>query len=305
MAVFSNQASLDYNGSVIPSNVVTGELREAPTLTKSAAARTYTIGGTVTYTIAFTNVSTVNYTNLALTDDLGAYTLGDLTLIPLDYVPGSTRYSINGVEQPVPLVDYYRALRVNGLSLPANSTATLTYQATANGYAPPMGTGTITNVAELSGDELRSEVRSSETIGAAPSTRLGLVKTLDPAAVAEGDRLRYTFTIQNEGNTAAADAGLLTDRFDPYLSDLTVTFNGDAWQENTDYTYATDGLFATLPGKLSVAAATYTQDAATGLWQATPGTATLVAEGTVAPITQTETTNSNTAATPAGPDTTR
>ena len=49
----------------------------------------------------------------------------------------------------------------------------------------------------------------------------------------------------------------------------------------TDYTYdETTGIFATLPGRITVPAATYTQ-AEDGTWVTTPGTAVLTVTGTV------------------------
>ena len=74
----------------------------------------------------------------------------------------------------------------------------------------------------------------------------------------------------------------MTDTFDPILSNLTVALNGTPWTEGTEYTYdETTGLFATLPGGITVPAATYTQDADTGAWIVTPGVTTLVVTGTV------------------------
>ena len=79
-----------------------------------------------------------------------------------------------------------------------------------------------------------------------------------------------------------ADNAAITDTFDPILSDLAVTFNGTPWVEGTDYTYdETTGLFATVPGQITVPAATYTQDPVTGQYTVIPGTATLTVTGTV------------------------
>ena len=83
------------------------------------------------------------------------------------------------------------------------------------------------------------------------------------------------------GNTAAdaAAAIVITDTFDPRLTDLTVTLNGTALTAGTDYTY--DGAtFRTLT-PLLIPAATYTRNATTGEVTITPGMATLVVTGTV------------------------
>ena len=78
----------------------------------------------------------------------------------------------------------------------------------------------------------------------------------------------------------AADAAVRTDVFDPALRDLKVSFNGAAWTEGADYTYV-GGVFTTVPGKITVPAATVTQDAVTGAWQVSPGSGTLTVTGTV------------------------
>ena len=46
---------------------------------------------------------------------------------------------------------------------------------------------------------------------------------------------------------------MITDTFDPVLSNISVTFNDTAWKETTNYTYdETTGLFATLAGEITV-----------------------------------------------------
>ena len=117
---------------------------------------------------------------------------------------------------------------------------------------------------------------------AAPA--LTINKSLSPTTVTENSRLTYTFTIQNTGNTAAdaAAAIVITDTFDPRLTDLTGTLNGTALTAPTQYTYdAATGVFATVAGVVTVPAATFTQDAATGAYSTTPGTAVLTVTGTV------------------------
>lgn len=75
---------------------------------------------------------------------------------------------------------------------------------------------------------------------------------------------------------------MITDTFDPVLSNISVTFNDTAWRETTNYTYdETTGLFATLAGEITVPAASYTQDPVTGAWLVNPGVSTLVITGTI------------------------
>jgi len=100
----------------------------------------------------------------------------------------------------------------------------------------------------------------------------------------DNDRVTYTFVIQNSGNEAvvATDNAAITDVFNPILTALTVTFNGAAWTQGTQYTYdETTGVFTTLPGQITVPAATYTRDPDTGAYSLTPGIATLTVTGTI------------------------
>lgn len=103
-------------------------------------------------------------------------------------------------------------------------------------------------------------------------------------AAVENGTLTYTFLIQNTGNTAAdaATAAEIIDTFDPILSNIAVSYNGTPLAAGTDYTYnEATGLFATTAGRITVPAAAYTQDPATGSWIVTPGTGTLTVTGTI------------------------
>ena len=102
--------------------------------------------------------------------------------------------------------------------------------------------------------------------------------------VTENGTLTYRFVIQNYGNTAAEaeDNVAVTDIFDPALDNLTVTFNGITWAMGTEYNYnAAEGEFTTVPGQITVRAATYAQDPESGAWVITPGVSTLVVSGTI------------------------
>ena len=63
---------------------------------------------------------------------------------------------------------------------------------------------------------------------------------------------------------------------------MCVTFNDTVWTENVNYTYAeTTGVFETVPGQITVPAAIYTQDPATGEWIVEPGVSVLTVTGTI------------------------
>ena len=284
MATFQNQATLTYGGNVTTSNIVTGELQQAVSAAKYALGETYTQGEVLTYVISLVNSGTTPLTDLTVTDNLGAYTLGGNTLVPLDYVEGSLAYYVGGARQVTPVVTSTDPLTITGVSVPASGDAFLVYQARVNEFASPAVGAVITNTATISGAGLPAPIEAQETVTSLSEAFLTIGKTLNPTTVSEGDRLTYTFVIQNFGNTpvVATDNATVTDTFDPILTDLVVTFNGVTWTEGVEYTYdEATGAFATVPSNITVPAATYTQNPTTGAWTVVPGVRTLVVVGTV------------------------
>ena len=283
MATFTNQATLRYNGNIINSNVTTGELLEVLSATKTAVLDSYTQGSEITYVIQIVNSGTVAFSGLAITDNLGEYPFGTGTLVPLDYVVGSVRYYINGVLQPQPTAVAGPPLVISGISVPAGGVATIIYVVETNAYAPLGTTGVITNTAVISGGGV-TEITVTENVSPESGARLTITKTMCPTTITENGRLTYTFTIQNTGNTpaVATENVEVTETVNPILTDLAVAFNGTAWTSPTNYTYSEiTGEFATVPGQITVPAATYTQDLVTGEWIVEPGVSILTVTGTV------------------------
>ena len=254
MAQFTNQASISYNGLTANSNIVTGEITRVLSVSKTSVSGSYRRGDTLTYAVSISNTGSAPYTGLTVTDDLGAYTAGP-------------------------------PLTISGISVPAGGNALIVYRAAANDYAAPGTGGSIVNTASVSGGGLTEPISASETVTADTSALLSITKALNPTVVAENGQIAYTFTIRNTGAEAvdAAAALVVSDTFDPALkSPISVTLNGNAWPETGNYSYnAATGVFATTAGRITVPAAIYTQDAATGLWTITPGTAVLTVTGTI------------------------
>ena len=249
MAKFTNQAQLRYGNAVANSNITVGEILEVLSASKTAVRKNYGQNDTVTYSISIVNAGTAAVGGLTLTDKLGAYTFDTKTLTPLNYVEGTIKYYINGVLQ----------------------------------YAPLGVEGYITNQAVLSGGGI-TPVTVEETVNAQNGPVLTITKSVSPVPVTENGTLTYTFLIQNFGNTPADEQEevVVTDTFQPILSGLTVSYNGTAWTAGEDYTYdETTGLFTTTAGKITIPGATYQQNADTGVWSVSPGSAVLVVKGTL------------------------
>ncbi|MBQ8917267.1 MAG: DUF11 domain-containing protein [Oscillospiraceae bacterium] len=283
MPTFTNQATLRYNDTFTNSNIVTGQIVEVLSATKTALTESYSPGDAVTYVISLVNSGTQPFTGLQVSDDLGGYLFNGNTLYPLAYVDGSVLYLQNGAPQTAPTVMAGPPLQYGGITVPAGGNATLIYQATTNSFAPLGTEGEITNTVTVTGGGLSSPVTAQETIATRSGADLGITKAVSPVPVAENGRLTYTFVIRNQGNTAAVatDNLAVTDTFDPILTDLTVTLDGVALTEGVDYTYnEATGEFATAASRITVPAATFVQ-APDGSWGVTPGTATLVVTGTV------------------------
>ena len=284
MAIFSNQATLTYNGTSTNSNIAFGEILDVVAVTKTAVEGTYTPGGLVTYVVTLRNTGNTALTGLILTDDLGGYAFGGTTVYPLTYVDGSVSLFVDGVPQAAPAVTAGPPLVVTGITVPAGGDAVLVYQARVNGFADPVAGGTIDNTVTVTGDGISTPITATETVSAATAAALTISKSITPAQVVDNDRVTYTFVIQNTGTQAvvATDNAAITDTFDPILTNLTVTFDATAWTQGVQYNYdETTGLFTTVPGQILVPAATYTQDPVTGEYTVTPGIATLTVTGTI------------------------
>ncbi len=284
MAIFSNQATLTYNGTTTNSNIAFGEILDVLTATKTAVEDGYAPGQLVTYVVTLRNTGTTPLTGLTVTDDLGAYSFGGATVYPLTYEEGSAALFVNGVPQGAPVVDAGPPLVVTGLNIPANGDAVLVYQARANEFADPAAGGEIVNTVTVTGDGISTPITATETVTADTAPDVTITKSITPTQVVDNDRVTYTFLLQNSGNEAvvATDDATIVDTFDPILTDLVVTFNGTPWTEGVQYTYdEVTGLFQTVPSAITIPAATYTQDPATGAYAVNPGTATLVVTGTI------------------------
>ena len=286
MAVFFNQATLSYRDTVVSSNIVTGEITESLTASKTAVIDRYREGDTVIYVISLINTGTAAFTDLTVTDNLGAYSAGpdsETEYIPLTYREGSVQVYRNGVLQPDPAVSDTGYLVIRDITVPAGGSVLILYAAQVNRFAPLGAGDSITNQAAVTGDSLTAAIVVTETVYAAEEA-LSITKSLCPAVVAENGELTYTFLIRNSGNTPAVstDNVTVTDTFDPALSDIRVTYNGQTWTEPENYTYNPGtGVFATVPGQITVPAAAFTADPGTGEVVVQPGVSILTVTGRV------------------------
>ena len=281
MAVFTNYATLSYTGGTLRSNTVTGEILETVSVEKSAVSGSYGAGDTLSYAVSLVNSGPADAAGLTLTDDLGAYELDGAALYPLSYVDGTARLFVNGVLQPAPAVTAGPPLAFSGVTVPAGGSAVLVYEAAVTAYAPLAAGSEITNTVTVTGSGV--DVSASATVPVEDAAVLRITKALSPAAVPANGELSYSFEISNTGNSGAgaADEVAVSDNFAPILENLAVSLDGAKWARGVQYSYdETTGAFATLPGQITVPAASYTQNP-DGTWSIQPGTVTLVISGTI------------------------
>lgn len=286
MAIFRNQAQLVYQGAEINSNVATGEIFESLSVTKTPITENYAQGSEIAYMINISNAGAVPRTNLTVTDDLGGYTFGTQTVRPEEYIADSIRYYENGALQPTPTITSTAPLTITGINVPAEGNTMLVYTVQTNGYAPLDAAGSITNTVNVADPNVRAEdsMVAQATITPYNVLNLTIAKSVVPVSVTENGVVTYSFVILNTGTVPATASDLVSirDTFSPILRDISVTFDGAAWQSNVQYNYDEDtGVFSTVPGQIVVPAANVTQDPVTGLWQSVPGSATLLVSGTI------------------------
>lgn len=284
MATFTNQATLSYNGGSTSSNIITGEIVEVLSVSKTAVTDTYRTPDKVSYVVSLVNSGTTTLTGLNLTDNLGAYAVENTTVYPLTYIPDSIRYYTNGTLMTAPTIGVTPPLTITGISVPAGGNATIIYETATNEFTPRGNEDSVINTVTVTGAGLANAVTATATVSPVTAPDLSITKSVSPSVVAENGQITYTFLIENYGNTGASvsDNVIITDTFNPILTGITVTYNGSSWSAPGNYTYnETTGEFATVAGQITVPAATFTQDAATGIITATPGTATITVTGTI------------------------
>ena len=282
MAIITNQANLTYTygtttASVL-SNVATTEMIAALSAAKRVLDEAYRFQSDLTYILSFENGGSSAITNLPVLDNLGAYTPagGTAQVVPLTYTGPAVLY-IDGVfsSSLTPVVQEGGVLFTIP-EIPAGSNALLLYQATVNGSAPLTPGSEIENTASIG---MTDPLTVSATVPVASYADVSITKEMAPDPVSAGDTMTVTFTIENRGNEDATDL-VITDDFPLSLTDVSVTVNG---APITDFTFENNRL--TLPSgtqtTLSVPAATFSQDPATGAIAIVPGRLTVVMTGTV------------------------
>ena len=279
MAIFTNQATLTYTGGTVNSNVVTGEIQEVVSVSKTAVTDTYTPGGSIVYVVSIVNTGDTPVGGVTVSDDLGGYEFEGGTVYPLSYVEGSLVYLVDGSVESAPDVEAGPPLVISNIEVPAQANVVLIYETLVTAFAPLGPDAEITNTVTVTGPCIPAALTASATVPMEMDPLLFITKSLNPETVTGCSELTYTFTIQNSGSEAGEDANIVvSDTFDPILTDITVTLNGQVLPAS-DYSYdETTGEFATNSGRITVPGATFTQNE-DGTWTTDPGISVLRVTG--------------------------
>lgn len=283
----SNQATLQYTygatTETVTSNIATTVMQEPLSVAKSTLESAYRADSELTYLINLTNNSQTVLTNVTVTDNLGTYALSPTqSATPLYYNDPAQLY-IDGVFSasltPTPGI---RSITFRIPSIPAGANALILYKADVNTQAQLALGSEITNTVSVTATGQTEPVTATHTIDADVYADVRVVKAMSPNPVTDGGQLTYTFTVYNYGNAAATDI-VLSDAFSPAPSQISVSLNG-AVIDPSNYSYSGGTLTLPTAGaalSLTVPAATFRQNPATGVVSVSPGTATIIVTGTI------------------------
>lgn len=283
----TNRANLQYTyGAVtetVASNLASTVLNDPLTVTKSALETAYRNGEDLTYVITMINGSDATLTNVKITDDLGTYDVAQgVSVTPLTY-DGPAQLLLDGVfsQMLTPAINADSVV----FTIPqiaAGTTATILYKATPNDYAPMIEDSVITNTASYQPAGAGAPITAQHELPVDAYADVTIEKEMTPNPITDGGTLTNTFTITNTGNVEATDL-VLSDTFQTPLTDLTVSIDGTAVPAS-DYSFTGNTLILPVDGattEITVPAAAYTQDPATGVVTFVPGVVTVVVTGTI------------------------
>lgn len=288
MATIENFATVRYTSGGVTetkvSNLAEIGLESAVTLTKNTLGDTYGEDSVLTYIVTVTNTSASPISDISIIDDLGTFEFGTAELTPLTYTPPALLL-IDGQDASAQLKVDDSATGSVTFSFPtlaAGATANIIYKVTVNEFAPLEIGSAITNTATLESSSDCADGTASATVTVSESANVSVFKQMSPNPVVCGDTVTYTIRIYNYGNVPAEDVEL-TDNFDPAPTNITVSRDG-VLLVATDYTYESGTL--TVPaagstGSVTVPAATFSRDTATGVVTVIPGMVEYVITGTI------------------------
>lgn len=284
----SNAASLTFEyGSQIgyaSSNTAITTLRETISMSKTSLGSSYYLDEGIFYTIAINNNNNSEINNVKISDNLGSYfpnySISNTAFTPFTYVGPANLYLGGTFYSEIEPEIYTDKVVFTIPSIPARSNALIIYKVSVNDRALLAPESEIVNTATLSLESILDPITASNTLTVANTADVKIIKHMCPDPVTRGEKITYSFSLYNYGNTEAVNV-VFSDTFSPAPSSITVAVNS----ENlffSDYSYINGTL--TIPAygstfSLSIPPAEFVQNPVTGIVSISPGITTITVTG--------------------------
>lgn len=280
----TNQAEIAYTSGqsreVAFSNVAETTIRDPLSVSKLSLDQTYRRGDDITFIVSVSNNSTSAQSNVTVTDDLGTYQSGTLTVTPYTYSASSALF-IDGVYQgSISPSVAEGSIQFTIPSLGAGSNAQIVYEATVNGGAPFEAGSSVTNTVTAAAAGITETATAEATVSAEEYASVTVNKSMSASGSSDSPTLTYVFELYNYGNGEASDI-VLSDAFSPAPQSITVYIDGEL-VDPANYTYTGGTLTLPTGSALSLslpAASTVTGTA--GEITVIPSSKTVTVTGTV------------------------
>ncbi|MBO5914408.1 MAG: DUF11 domain-containing protein [Clostridia bacterium] len=287
--IITNRATVNYSygrsSAVTVSNTASTVLNGTVEISKFALSNAYRAGGDITYIITVTNSGNSALGDITVADDLGSIEFGNGRLKTLDYIGPAQLYTGGMYVSALTPITTVDGISFNIGNLPIGETATIIYVARANQNASSALGESITNTAtarRFCDCPCDFPSSASATVYAEAYGDLRVIKSVCPNPVVCGEQINYIIDLYNYGNTVVGNV-VLSDVFDPLLTDLTVSIDGNVIPAS-QYNYVNGTL--TLPNRsgseITVPAASFTRNEQSGAVNINPGHIQITLSGNIA-----------------------
>lgn len=285
-----NTASLSFEcGSqkgFVSSNIAVTTMQEAVSVSKTALSDSYFQLSEIPFIIEVTNNGFEEIKNLTVQDDLGSYTLNQnicgSKFTPLTYIGPSLLYIAGKFHSNLTPTTLQNKIEFKIESIPAKSTALIIYKTITNEFSPLALDSEITNTVTVTSESLSNIKEASSTVKVRNSADIKIIKNMSPNPVLAGEKITYSFSLYNYGNTDATNV-VLTDTLSPSPANISAKLDSNDLQ-TMHFSYIDGNL--TIPSansdlNISIPAAKFIQNNITGLISVKPGITTITVSGQI------------------------
>ncbi len=264
------------------SNTANIMLEDTISISKSCLMNDYFLADNIVYSISITNNSALPVSKVKIKENLGTYKINNASasITPLIYA-NSFEYYVNGVRQIIadPKI-YSDKIIFDVISIPPTSTALLFYAVKVTDKAPLKSKSFIENKTLITSSLSEKSFEASHTINVRDNAEIRIIKRIKTSKIISGGGIGYELLIYNYGNTDATNVAI-KDTLIPEISAVKITINSRQLDLG-DFSYCAGTLQIPSYGTktaISVPAATFTHDEASGRVNVTPGYTEIAIEG--------------------------